>query len=399
MNNQHAIDPNDPWGAFCPEGSFHITGAVSGPLARLRLGVKDVFDIASRRTGAGNPDWLATHEPATRNASAVDVLLAAGADIVGKTLTDELAYSLNGENHHYGTPVNPVTPERIPGGSSCGSAAAVAAGLCDIGLGSDTAGSIRLPATFCGAWGFRPTHGAIPNDGVVPLAPSYDTVGWIAPNGDVLARVGNVMLPADCDVAGSLPTRLLLADDAWMLANPDVRAALHAKLPSLIARFDSVAQQVIAADGLEKWQQTFRVIQGREVWASHGEWITTHSPCFGPGIRERFQWASTVSAAAAEAAAVERRRIAGVLDDVLAGAILCIPTVSFVAPLKGSPSAEDDRTRALCLLSIASLGRLPQVAIPVARVNGCAVGLSLIGSRGMDRALLARAAELEMDFR
>jgi amidase len=361
--------------------------------------VKDVFDIAGRRTGAGNPDWLAMREPATRNASAVDVLLAAGADIVGKTLTDELAYSLNGENHHYGTPVNPVTPERIPGGSSCGSAVAVAAGLCDIGLGSDTAGSIRLPATFCGAWGFRPTHGAIPNDGVVPLAPSYDTVGWIAPNADVLARVGNVMLPADRDVAGSLPTRLLLADDAWALANPDARAALHAKLPSLIARFDSVAQQVVAADGLEKWQQIFRVIQGREVWATHGEWIATRSPRFGPGIRERFQWASTVSAAAAEAAAVERRRIAGVLDDVLAGAILCIPTVSFVAPLKGSPSAEDDRTRALCLLSIASLGRLPQVAIPVTRVNGCAVGLSLIGSRGMDRALLARAAELEMDFR
>jgi amidase len=394
MSMQSSAAADNTWGAFTPQGIFNVPGAPDGPLARLRLGVKDIFDIAGYRTGAGNPDWLASHDPASRNAKAVDMLLAAGADIVGKTLTDELAYSLNGENHHYGTPVNPITPERIPGGSSCGSAVAVAAGLCDIGLGSDTAGSIRLPATFCGAWGFRPTHGAVSSTGVVPLAPSYDTVGWIAPTADMLARVGDVLLPAEQSDAAPLPTGLLVAKDAWALANPDVRGALDASLPPIMTRFSSVEHQVLTAEGLQQWQQIFRVIQGSEVWATHGEWIKARSPTFGPGVRERFQWASTINPEAADAARVERRRIAAILDDLLKGAVLCLPTVSFVAPLKGSPTAEEDRTRALCLLSIASLAGLPQVAIPVARVNGCAVGLSLIGPRGKDRALIACAAEL-----
>jgi amidase len=388
---QHSNTP-DSSNAFAPNGRFHIAGASHGPLARLRVGVKDTYDIAGHRTGAGNPDWLATHGPATRNAPVIDMLLAAGADIVGKTMTDELAYSLNGENHHYGTPVNPVTPDRIPGGSSCGSAVAVAAGLCDIGLGGDTAGSIRLPATFCEAWGFRPTHDAVSGQGVVPLAPSYDTVGWIARDADTLKRVGEALLPAD-RTAG-FPARLLLADDAWALANPEVRDALQARVPAVAARFDSVDKRALAEEGLLSWQQVFRTVQGREVWAAHGDWINAHSPQFGPGVRERFQWASTITAEAAEAAAVERRRIAAVLDKLLEHAILCIPTVSFVAPFKASPSAEEDRTRALCLLSIAGLGRLPQVAIPAGRVNGCAVSLSLIGARGSDRALLECAAAL-----
>lgn len=374
-------------GAFCPHGDVQIAGAADGPLARLRLGVKDLFDIAGHPTGAGNPTWLATHTLPTRHARAVELLLDAGADIVGKTLTDELAYSLNGENHHYGTPVNPVSPERIPGGSSCGSAVAVAAGLCDIGLGSDTAGSIRLPASFCSAWGFRPTHGVVSSAGVVGLAPSYDAVGWITPNAALLASAGDVLLPAKNSAA--LPTRLLLAQDAWALANVDVRSALEAKLPQVMGYFGSVTHEVLADDGLLQWQQIFRTIQGREVWQTHGAWIKACAPDFGPGIRERFQWASTISAEAAAEAAIERVRITAHLDDILAGAVLCMPTVSFIAPLKGAPSVEQDRTNALCLLAIASLAGLPQITLPLAQVNGCAVGLSLIAARGMDRELLA----------
>jgi amidase len=374
------------WGAFRPVPPFHLAGAPQGPLARLRLGVKDLFDIRGHVTGAGNPDWLATHAPAEHHAAAVQALLDAGADIVGKTLTDELAYSLNGENHHYGTPVNPVTPERIPGGSSCGSAVAVAAGLCDIGLGSDTAGSIRLPATFCGAWGLRPTHGAVSSAGVVPLAPSYDAVGWIARDPATLARTGAVLLPDG--EPRRLPSRLLLADDAWALANADVRAGLEARLGTVLAAFAGVTHQTLAAEGFDAWQRVFRVIQGREVWETHGEWITRHQPRFGPEIGERFKWASTIGAEEADAARVERVRITGLLDDMMSDAVLCIPTVSFVAPVKGSPTAADDRTRALKLLSIASLAGLPQITMPAMAANGCSVGLSLVGARGSDRALL-----------
>jgi amidase len=394
MRFQHATHPSGTPSAFAPGGMFLMPGAQLGPLARLRVGVKDLFDIAGHVTGAGNPDWRAAHEPAVRHARAVEMLLAAGADVVGKTLTDELAYSLNGENHHYGTPVNPASPERIPGGSSAGSAVAVGSGLCDIGLGTDTAGSIRLPASFCGVWGFRPTHGAVSSEGVVPLAPSYDAVSWMTPTAQLLARAGDVLLPPQPEGRGPLPRRLLLPQDAWSLADAVVRDALSASVAQLANHFGHTAHDPLTADGLEIWQQHFRVIQGREAWATHGAWITAHAPAFGPGIRERFQWASTISAEAAIRATAERRRITAALDDVLGGALLCIPTVSYLAPLKGAAATEENRTRALCLLSIASLAGLPQVTLPVARTNGCAVGLSLIGPRNADRALLALVADL-----
>jgi amidase len=385
-----AMDPANPGGVFAPEGKFDLPGAADGPLARLRVGVKDMIDIQGRITGAGNPDWRATHGPARAHAPVVSQLLGAGADVIGKTLTDELAYSLNGENFHYGTPVNPVTPDRVPGGSSCGSAVAAASGLCDIGLGTDTAGSIRLPATFCGAWGFRPTHGAVSSVGVVPLAPSYDVVGWITRDAATLARAGRVLL----DVPGgeAAPTRLLIAQDAWSLAAEDVRLGLAAPLDTAMARFARVERISLAPEGLLAWQQIFRVIQGREVWAAHGDWITKHAPRFGPDIGERFKWASTIGADEADVAAVERARIAARLDELLQDAVLCIPTVSFVAPIKGSPTAADDRTRALCLLCIASLAGLPQLTLPAVAGNQCSVGLSLIAARGRDLALLEQAA-------
>ncbi|CAM3459405.1 Amidase domain-containing protein [Bordetella sputigena] len=396
-------DPANPSGAFAPEGRFDLPGAATGPLARLRVGVKDMIDVQGRITGTGNPDWRATHGPAGQHAPVVRQLLDAGADVIGKTLTDELAYSLNGENFHYGTPVNPVTPQRIPGGSSCGSAVAAASGLCDIGLGTDTAGSIRLPATFCGAWGFRPTHGAVSSAGVVPLAPSYDVVGWITRDAATLARVGQTLLPPAGraasqgdrerpEAAVAISGRLLIADDAWSLASDDVRQGLAAPLDRAKGRFGQVEHVTLAAEGLLAWQQVFRVIQGREVWAAHGEWISRHAPRFGPDIAERFKWASTIAADEADAAAVQRRRIAARLDDLLQDAVLCIPTVSFVAPVKGSTTAAEDRTRALCLLCIASLAGLPQLTMPAMAGNQCAVGLSLIAARGHDQALLDSAA-------
>jgi amidase len=390
-------EDRDLRGAFCPWGRFHLDGAASGPLARLRVGVKDVFDIEGRVTGAGNPDWLATHEPAARHAEAVQRLLDAGADVVGKTLTDEIAYSLNGENFHYGTPVNPATPERIPGGSSCGSAVAAASGLCDIGLGTDTAGSIRLPATFCGAWGFRPTHGAVPTAGVVPLSPSYDVPGWITRDADTLARAGAVLLSEA--PARALPARLLIADDAWALGSSEVVRGLQSSLAATQGLFGQVAHDALAADGLLAWQQVFRVIQGHEVWRTHGDWIRRCSPRFGPDIDERFKWASTITDADAEAAGVQRARISRMLDDVLQDAVLCIPTVSFVAPVKGSPTAAEDRTRALCLLAVASLAGLPQLTMPVIDGNSCSLGLSLVGARGSDRALLEQAARWSQAIR
>src|SRR5262249_23455808 len=138
-----------------------LTGAATGPLEGFSGVVKDMYAIAGERTGAGSPDWLNYAKPAAKNCAIIDRLLQAGATITGKTICDEFFYSVVGANAHYGTPVNVRAPGRIPGGSSSGSAAATAAGACDFALGSDTGGSIRVPASLCGVYGIRTTHGSM----------------------------------------------------------------------------------------------------------------------------------------------------------------------------------------------------------------------------------------------
>ena len=165
-------------GAFVPHDlPAPIAGAAEGPLAGLTVAVKDMYDIAGARTGGGNPDWLAAHPPAASHAAVIRRLLERGATVIGKTVCDEFFFSVTGANAHYGTPVNPRTPGRLPGGSSSGSAAAAAAGACDFALGSDTGGSVRVPAAFCGLYGIRPTHGRIDMTGAMPMAPSFDVPG------------------------------------------------------------------------------------------------------------------------------------------------------------------------------------------------------------------------------
>jgi len=192
----------------------------SGALDGLNFAVKDLFDLAGTVTGCGNPTWAATHFPAVAHAVVVECLLQAGARCVGKTLTDEFAFSLVGENHFYGTPPNPKAPDRVPGGSSCGSASVVAAGLADFALGTDTAGSVRVPAANCGIPGLRPTWGRISVAGVQPLAPSFDTVGFFAGDLEVLARVAGVLLPSD--VAPPPIRRVLMLEQGWNIADPEI---------------------------------------------------------------------------------------------------------------------------------------------------------------------------------
>src|SRR4030088_1057411 len=216
--------PHDPVGAFCKVNHVALRGSGKGPLAGLAMAVKDIFDIAGHRTGFGNPDWLGTHPPATQTAPAVRQLIDAGADMAGRTLNDELAYSPSRENIHSGTPLNTACPERVPGGSSSGSAAAVAAGLVDFALGTDCGGSVRLPASYCGIIGSRPTHGRVSDKGVLPFGPSFDVVGWFARDIDLFAKVGDVLLGEDKATA---PTRLIVADDAWEQVERPVTDALR----------------------------------------------------------------------------------------------------------------------------------------------------------------------------
>lgn len=380
----------DALGAFVPAPQPRIAGKATGSLAGLTFAAKDIFDVAGFVTGCGNPDWARSHAPAVQHAPAVALLLDAGAELVGKTITDELAYSLNGQNFHYGTPTNVNAPGRIPGGSSSGSAAAVAGGLADTALGSDTGGSVRIPASYCGLFGIRPTHGRIPIDGVMPLAPSFDTVGWFARDAATLRRVGAVLLGGEGEATRW--RRLLLAEDAFALALPEARKALEPFVGRLAQRL-SPAETVSAAGSgsLEDWMWRFRQIQAREIMETLGPWIAETRPHFGPEIQERFDWAATIPEAAAAEAREARKGFTRRLEELLGeDALLCLPTAPGIAPLC-SATAEDlvaHRSAVLSLTSIAGLARLPQVTLPLARVGGCPLGLSLIAPAGADADLL-----------
>ena len=351
--------------------------------------------MAGHRTGFGSPDWLRTHPEASRTATVVQQLLAAGADMAGKTHTDELTFSLNGENAHYGTPVNVNAPGRIPGGSSSGSAAAVAGGLVDFALGSDTGGSVRAPASFCGIYGLRPTHGRVSLEGACPLAASFDTAGWFARDAGLMERVGAVVLGEEPD--DTSPARLLIAQDAFELAGPSASAALQRGLDRVIALVGKPEKVTVANEGLRQWLEVFRVLQGAEIWAQHGAWVRETKPHLGPGIRQRMEWSSTITDKDAAAARAKRAGIAQRMTSLLGtDTVIAVPTVPDIAPLRDADpkSTEDFRARALSVLCMAGLARLPQVNLPVGKLNGCPIGLSLIGPRDSDMMLLAIAKQL-----
>ncbi|KAI8472406.1 MAG: amidase [Monoraphidium minutum] len=401
-------DPSDSFIIQC-----EIAGAMHGPLTGTTLAVKDLFDLKGYPTAFGNPTWLETHPgPAAETAPPVQALLDAGAMVVGKTHMDELAYSLNGENFHYGTPINAAAPGRIPGGSSSGSAAAVAAGQADIALGSDTGGSVRVPASYCGLWGIRPTHGRVSLAAARPLAPSFDTVGWFARDPSLLRKAGAALLPAGgaplrgCGGAGpgfggGGPTpRWLVATDAFELALPETGAAIYGQLSG--AAFESAKAvlgppadvtigQLEGLEGLKSWMGVFRVTQGYEAWQCHGEWLRAANPRLGPGIKERFEWAATITEDEWRAADAQRKRIRQHLIGLLGEeGVLALPTAPGPAIPLDTPSAalEDWRTRLLSLTCIAGLSGLPQVTMPLATVDGLPVGLSFIGPPNTDAGLI-----------
>ena len=356
----------------------------AGLLNGLRVGVKDSFDIAGHITGAGCPEWAASQGLAAKTAPVVQILLDTGANIVGKTQMDELAYSLMGVNIRYGTPVNSAAPDRVPGGSSSGSAVSVAAGLVDIGLGSDTGGSVRLPASFCGIYGWRPTHGLLSGENLVPLAPSYDTPAFFTRDLKTMATVASVFQTAQVNEE---PLNFWLPSDLWALAEDQVSETLRAALPVSDYRSDP-----LLPDGnLTDWLKVFQIHQGYEIWHTLGPWVLENQPNFGPGIRERFHTASRVTKQAFIDAVKQREVIRAHLEDsVTPKTILVFPTSPGIAPLRSTPQEDLEffRQSALTMLCVAGHAGLPQLSIPLANHTGVPVGLSLLGARGMDQLLI-----------
>lgn len=379
---------HDTLGAFCTHSAVNIPGASCGPLANLTFSAKDNFAVAGFRASGGNPDWLRTHDAATQTSPAVQMLLDAGASLVGKNNMDELAFSLDGVNTHYGTPGNPRAADRIPGGSSSGSASATAGGLVDFALGTDTVGSVRVPASLCGIFGIRPTHGRISLAGIVPFAPSFDTVGWFCREAALLHRVGEVLLGP-----GEPPpsTRLLVADDLFALADAEIRDGLAPAI-EIVTRVVGHREAVrVCPPGIDAWLATFNTLRGAEVRTSLGTWIDQVQPVVAPSIRQRLEQAKAITPAMVAQARVEQTAIRATLDALLGDdAVLCLPTVPVLAPRRTSTDLElgTYRARTLPLTVVATIAGLPQVTLPVARVGGVPVGLSLMGARGSDLALL-----------
>lgn len=381
--------------------NFDLSPTGSGTLDGLCFAVKDTIDVAGFKTGCGNPTWRDSHPSAVVHAVCVEQLLRAGARCVGKTICDELAFSLLGENYFYGTPLNPHAPDRMPGGSSSGSASAVACGLVDFALGTDTGGSTRVPASNCGIWGFRPSHDFISVAGVNPLAPSFDSVGIFAQSADVLAKVALVLLAVP-PVSVNKPRTIHLIREAFTLADAAVHDALSDPLLRLREVFggairQSSLQDLVAGDpgdGFATWVDTFCVIQWAEIKSCLGAWIANAKPEFGPGIAASFQLINELDRQRVAEAMQRREQYFRALNESLGpDDLLCIPTTAALAPRKGDPPSRSSSgsgyyPRLLSLTSVAGIGRLPQVSFPIADADGVPVGLSLLARHGKDSFLL-----------
>jgi len=382
--------------AFVPHDlSQPIAGAASGPLAGLTAAVKDMYDIAGYTAGCGNPTWLESHAAAKKNAGCVQALLDAGATVIGKTICDEFFYSVTGANAHYGTPVNPRAPGRLPGGSSSGSASAVASGICDFALGSDTGGSVRIPASFNGLYGLRPTLNRIDLSGVQAMASSFDVPGWFAATPGVFRKVGAVLLDAR-RVPGKIE-RVIALEDAFENADSDLADLLRSALEFMTDDLPPVAHGRISLEGFDPWREAMRNLQAYEVWQTFGEFVTRHRPAIGPGVRDRIDYAARVTEDEAQAARrVQAQAREHILQTARPGTILALPTAPCIAPLiDGTAEAMDHfRTRVMRLTCIAGMAGLPQMNLPIGTLNGCPVGLSFIGWPGGDEVLLDLACEL-----
>ncbi|CAI7997525.1 Amidase 1 [Geodia barretti] len=374
IQNPH---PNrDALNAFCSDDDTHLPGG-DGPLSGLTFASKDIFDVAGHITTGGNPAWKATHAPAEANAWVVQQLVDAGAELAGKTITDELTRGIFGENVHYGTPVNPRARDGCPAGLPAG-------------------GSVRVPASFCGLYGLRPTHGRIPRTGMMLQAPSYDTIGWFARDAETFGQVGKVLLAS----SGSpgVPLHLIIAEDAFELAESDTRSALMAAVEEIGSLFDSVTTVRLSLTSLTDWSNQQQVLQSREAWESVREWIDRVNPAFSFEVSDRYVLARSVTDEQVAAAQLRREEIVARMNEVFQGGekVVCLPTTISPAPPTGQAVSQrhELRLRNSAITSIAGNTGRPQISLPLVEVGGLPVGLSLLGDRGADEALISLASRV-----
>ena len=377
--------------------TFKINPYQKGVLTGLTFGVKDIIDVSGYTTGCGNPSWKKQQKKAISNAFCIDQLLSQGATCSGKTHTDEFAFSLLGENHFYGTPINPLAPDRVPGGSSSGSASAVACGLVDFSVGTDTGGSVRIPASNCGIWGYRPTHGRISVAGVHPFAPTFDTVGLFSRTYEVLSKIVTVLL-GDQEQKKQETHSFYLLKDAFAISDENIRTILLKDIqqvcPCKIISFSDIFKDERFVD-INLLFQTYCPIQWAEIWNTHGSIIKYQKPDLGSHTQKNFEITSSVDRSQIQEAVQIREWFSKKINQFLKNKIILIPTSPTLPPKKGS--IEKDRRsgdyypRTLGLTAISGLARLPQLSIPFSNEQSIPIGLSLLTARNQDMDLIAAA--------
>jgi amidase len=369
-------------------GTPLVRGAAAGSLTGETVAVKDLYDVAGHAVGAGIPEYLDSSEPAVKSAPAVRALLAAGANVTGIAQTDEFAYSIAGRNPHYGTPPNPAIVGGVPGGSSSGPASAVALGQASIGLSTDTAGSIRVPASYQGLWGLRTTHGSVSADGLVALAPTFDAPGWITRSAETLRKAAASTLVEHVETTTFVVDPTLTAQ-----AEPNVRAAFEAFVGD---------RETVSLGDPQEFFETFRTVQQAEAWRTHGAWITAHPGALGEDVAARFALAAAVTPAQEDAARATLQRLRSQLNDLLGDRVLLVPSASSMAISTTADAETVERTRqgTLRMTSVAGLTGRPALSAPLLSVPNpgallpAPVGLCLVGPHHSELALIQRATEL-----
>uniref|UniRef100_A0A7C9FIU3 Amidase n=1 Tax=Opuntia streptacantha TaxID=393608 RepID=A0A7C9FIU3_OPUST len=385
------------------------------PLTGLTFAVSDLFDIEGYVTGFGNPDWARTHEAACKTASVVSAVVEGGATCVGKTVIDEMAFSITGENRHYGMPTNPAATDRVPGGSCGGAAVAVAANLVDFSLGMDAIGGVRLPAGFCNVIGFKSSQGAVSHAGIIPVSTSLDTVGCFARDPSVLRRVGYVMMQLQF-AASRNPRQIVIADDCFELlkiavdrvTQPVIRSTekifgrqvlrhenlgtyLSTKVPSLRAFSSEKMNGEAKASSLSVLAHLMQILLRHEFKETHEKWVDAVKPEIDATIRAQLAEGAAIDKMEIQKLHAVRSEMRSALNSLLKDdAILVIPTFADPPPKVGKKdmSSEVYLSRLFSLLSIASLSGCCQVTVPLGYHNRCPVSVSFIARHGGDRFLL-----------
>lgn len=391
--------PYDAFQSFMRFNHIALKGKKEGPLSDYVFAVKDVFKVKGSTYSNGHPLWLKTHEPDDFTASAIVKTLEAGADLVGKTVCDELCYSISGENWHYGSPLNPMDPKRLAGGSSAGTGVAVAGDLVDFAFGSDCLGSVRVPASYTGLFGIRPTFDRIPNDGEAPYCESMDVLGYVAKEPEVFEKVSDVLLREDPQEVSY--SKLLIPKDCFSFIDSKAADALQPALENISGKFESVEIMNFGRETLEEWVRVFQTIQGYEVWESYGGWINKYNPTMPPGQQQRLEEASKVSMQEYEEALLIKDEIEETMEQLVEpDTLLCLPTVPDIAPLKqaGLKEINQHRKQASLLLAISPLSGTPQVTLPLGEKKGMPLGLSFLGAKNTDRQLVEFSTQCVKDF-